>query len=158
MDGFLTKAKGAMNVLFCFVFFFSGPSPRHIEVPRLGGELELQLQAYTTATAAQDLSRVCYLHHSSLQHWILNPLSEARDRTNGYQSDLFPLRHNGNSQRMSLFNVQKFFRNLTRRVSDKAWTSLLAHLLAIQSWICGEITGVRTPDAEKNRGKKELSG
>ena len=49
-----------------------------MEVPRLGVELELQLPAYTTAT---DPSRVCDLHHSSWQRWILNPLSEARDWT-----------------------------------------------------------------------------
>ena len=34
-----------------------------------------------TATATWDLSLVCDLHHSSWQHPILNPLSEARDRT-----------------------------------------------------------------------------
>ena len=28
-----------------------------------------------------DLSCVCNVHHSSQQHWILNPLSEAKDRT-----------------------------------------------------------------------------
>ena len=33
---------------------------------------------YTTATATQDLGD---LHHSSWQHWILNPLSNAKDRT-----------------------------------------------------------------------------
>ena len=33
------------------------------------------------ATAAQDSSHTCNLHHSSQQHWILNPLSEAKDRT-----------------------------------------------------------------------------
>ena len=33
-------------------------------------------QPYTTATAMPDLSRVCDLHHSSQQHWILNLLSE----------------------------------------------------------------------------------
>ena len=52
-----------------------------MEVPKLGVELELQLLAYTTATATQDLSHVCNLHHSSLQHWILNPLRKTRDRT-----------------------------------------------------------------------------
>ena len=52
-----------------------------MEVPRLGVELELQLLAYATATAVRDLSHVCDLHHSSWQHWILNPLSGARDRT-----------------------------------------------------------------------------
>ena len=53
-----------------------------MEVSRLGVELELQqLLAYTTATATRDPSRVCDLHHSSWQQRILNPLSEARDRT-----------------------------------------------------------------------------
>ena len=52
-----------------------------MEVLRLGLELELQLLAYTTATATQDLSHVCDLHHRSWQRWILNPLSKARDRT-----------------------------------------------------------------------------
>ena len=46
-----------------------------------GVELELQLPAYATATATQDRSRVYDPHHSSWQHWILNLLSEARDRT-----------------------------------------------------------------------------
>ena len=36
---------------------------------------------YTTATAMLDLSCICDLHRSLRQHWILNPLSEARDRT-----------------------------------------------------------------------------
>ena len=52
-----------------------------MEVPRLGVELELQPLAYATAIAMQDLSHACDLHHSSRQCWILNLLSEARDRT-----------------------------------------------------------------------------
>ena len=52
-----------------------------MEVPRLGVELELQMPAYTTATATQDPSHTCNLHHGSGQHWILNPLSKARERT-----------------------------------------------------------------------------
>ena len=52
-----------------------------MEVPGLGTELELQLQACTTATARQDPSHICGLHHSSQQHWILNPLCQAKDRT-----------------------------------------------------------------------------
>ena len=50
-----------------------------MEVPRLGDESELKLLAYTTAT--WDPSRICDLHHSSWQCWILDPLSEARDQT-----------------------------------------------------------------------------
>ena len=52
-----------------------------MEVPRVGFELELQLLTYTTATAMWDPSLICDLHHSSQQHWILNPLRETRDRT-----------------------------------------------------------------------------
>ena len=52
-----------------------------MEVPRLGVELELQLLAYTTATATLDPSHVCDLHHSLQQCWILNSLSGARDQT-----------------------------------------------------------------------------
>ena len=52
-----------------------------MEVPRLGVESELQLLATATASATQDPSHVCDLHHSSQQCRILNPLSEARDGT-----------------------------------------------------------------------------
>ena len=60
---------------------FLGLHPLHMEGPRLGVELELQLLAYATAIETQDPSHICDLHHSSWQHWILNPWSEARDRT-----------------------------------------------------------------------------
>ena len=52
-----------------------------MEVPRLRVELELWLLAYAMATELPDLSHICDLHHSSRQRQILNPLSEARDRT-----------------------------------------------------------------------------
>ena len=62
-----------------FFLFFLGPYLQHMEVPRLGVKLELQLPIYTTATAMWDLSPDCSLHHSSQKHQILNPLSQARD-------------------------------------------------------------------------------
>ena len=46
---------GFYVILFYSVFF--GPNPQHIEVPRPGVESELQLPAYTTATAMPDPSR-----------------------------------------------------------------------------------------------------
>ena len=52
-----------------------------MEVLRLGVESELLLLAYAPATATQDPSPFCDLHHSSQQRWILNPLSEAKDQT-----------------------------------------------------------------------------
>ena len=63
-----------------FFFCFLGPHLHHMEVPRLGVQSELQLQAYTIATATQDLSHICSLQHSSRQRQILNPLSKARDQ------------------------------------------------------------------------------
>ena len=58
MDGFI----------FSFILFlvFLGPYPRHMEAPRIGVEIGAVSAAYTTA-------------HGQCQ--ILNPLSEARDRT-----------------------------------------------------------------------------
>ena len=41
----------------------------------------LQMPAYTTAIAMPDPSLNCNLHHRARQCQILNPLSEARDRT-----------------------------------------------------------------------------
>ena len=64
-----------------FLSFFLGSHPRHMEVPRLGVKWEIQLPAYTTATATQDLSHIRDLHHSSRWRQILNPLMKARDRT-----------------------------------------------------------------------------
>ena len=50
----IPEADGAREALENF--FFPGPHLRHIEVPRLGIELELQLLPYETDTATQDLS------------------------------------------------------------------------------------------------------
>jgi len=60
---------------FFFCFCFLVPHSRHMKVPSLGVQPELQLLAYTTATATPDPSCVCNLHHSSQQCQILNPLS-----------------------------------------------------------------------------------
>ena len=53
----------------------------HMDVPRLGVKLELQLLAYTVATATRNPSHIHDLCHSLWQHQILNPLIEARDHT-----------------------------------------------------------------------------
>ena len=67
--------------LLCVCVSFLGPHLWHMEIPRLGVESELQLLAYITAKAMQDLSDVCNLCHSSWLHWIFNPPREARDQT-----------------------------------------------------------------------------
>ena len=40
--------------LFCFVFWGWWVHSQHMEIPRLGVELELQLPAYAAATATPD--------------------------------------------------------------------------------------------------------
>ena len=90
-----------------FFCFFLMPHPQHMEVPRLGLESELQMSAYATATATPDPSLICNLYHSPLYHWILNPLSEARDRTRTpiVLVGLFPLHHNGTPDLVLLQSV-----------------------------------------------------
>ena len=66
---------------FNLFFFFLWPHLWHMQAPRLGVKLELQLQAYTTATTTPDLNCICDLLCSLRQCWILNSLSKARDPT-----------------------------------------------------------------------------
>ena len=47
-----------------FFSFYSWPHLQHVEVPRVGVKSELQLQAYTAATATQELSCICDLYHN----------------------------------------------------------------------------------------------
>ena len=55
-----------------FFFFFLRPHPRHVEGPR---------RRSCQPTATPHPSHVFDLHHNSWQHWILSPLSKARDWT-----------------------------------------------------------------------------
>ena len=83
-----------------------------MEVPRLGIKAELLLLAYTTASATPDPSHICNLHRSLWQHWILNPLSEARDQTCillDTSRILNPLSHNGNSAYFFFLSFFLFF-------------------------------------------------
>ena len=65
---------------FFFFFFFLRLHQWHMEVPRLGGQSELELPAYTTATAMRDPNFVIYTTaHSNAGS--LTPLSLARDQT-----------------------------------------------------------------------------
>ena len=91
---------------FFFFFFLLGLHLRHMEVPRVGIESELQPPAYTTATAMPDLSHVFNLHHSSQQCWILNWARPGMEPKSSQRlcRVLNPLSHHGNSPAcMSLF-------------------------------------------------------
>ena len=71
-------------VLFVFIFYlffvFLGLHLKHMEVPRLGIQSELQLPVYATATAMQDPSHV-WDTPQLMATLDLNPLIEAMDRT-----------------------------------------------------------------------------
>ena len=66
---------GIVEIFFSFLWLHLW----HTEVPGLG--VEVKLQATATVRATPDPSRICDLHRSLWQHGILNPLSEAGDRT-----------------------------------------------------------------------------
>ena len=63
LRGIYSNLKVEMNTIsnFTIFFFFLGPYLGHMEVPRLG--IELELKALTYATATQDPS--LDLHHGS---------------------------------------------------------------------------------------------
>ena len=73
--GILSLFSSLLSFLFFFFWSFLGLHLRHMQVPRIGVESELQLPAM------QDPSHVCNVYHSSQQCQILNSWSEARDRT-----------------------------------------------------------------------------
>ena len=119
------------NFKYQTFFFFLGPHLRHVEVPRLGVQLDLQLQATTTATAMPDLSCICNLCHSLRQHQILNTSSEARDWT-CVLTDTILVRNllidNGNSKNIDLkcsYNKKKNGRRRKRKKKktegEKLW-------------------------------------
>ena len=68
----------AIFFFFFFFFFFFGPNLWHMEIPKLGVELELVAAYFGAATATRDPSHcTCDLYPSSQNHQILNPLSKA---------------------------------------------------------------------------------
>ena len=112
-----------MFYLFIYLFCFLGLHPQHMEVPKLWVESELQLLAYTTATAMPDLSCICDLYCSSWQRQILNPLSEARDQTHTLMGTSWVhnlLKHNGN-----IYLLEK---------RKKKWRGNIVTLLYVFHW------------------------
>ena len=72
-----TISWSAFACSFCLFCLMAVPAAYTSSQAR--AELELQLPAYTTATATLDLRCSCDLHCSLWQCWILNPLSKTRD-------------------------------------------------------------------------------
>ena len=97
-----------------FFFFFLGPNPKHMEVPNLGVEPELQPPAYTTATETQiQAVSVTYTAvHCNAN--ILNPLGKARDWTHTLKDTSCVhnlLSHNENSENAQFLNVDNTFKH-----------------------------------------------
>ena len=103
--------------LFFFFFGFLGPYLRHMEVPRLGVESDLQLPAYTTATEMPDPSLyVCNLYHSSWQCHILNP-PRIEPMSSWMLVGSLLLSHDGNSS-------HDYFLPLFPDAQNKVWVGL----------------------------------
>ena len=100
MNKLTTQRNGSIHS-FSLLFFlegvFLGPHLHHMEVPRPEAEFELQLPAYTTATAMWDPSHICDLHHSSQQCWILNHWARPGIELMDTSQVLNPLNHNRKS-------------------------------------------------------------
>ena len=78
------SSRSLFDVIYLFILLFKATPPAcggSQARGLIGVSSELQLPAYTTATAMWDPSRVCNPHRSSWHCRILKPLSEARDRT-----------------------------------------------------------------------------
>ena len=63
------------NISNFFFFFFLGLQVQHMEFP------SLRIEWGCSCRSSHSHSNTSDLHHSSRHHWILNPLSRARDQT-----------------------------------------------------------------------------
>ena len=115
------------NFFLSFFFFllsvFLGLHLQHMEVPRLGNELEAAAAGlYLSSQQHQlpDLSCIFDLHHSSQQCLLFSPLSLTRDWTCVLMDASWvhlPLSHTGNSLKFLRYSQQKYFHLLIRSTS-----------------------------------------
>ena len=81
-------------------------SPKACGSSQARSQIRAAAEAYATATATPDPSRICDQCHNLRQPQIPYPLSKARDRTRiliDTSQILSPLSHNGNSRNSSAF-------------------------------------------------------
>ena len=83
-DSVFFTSSATLVIFYLFLFVFLGPHPQHMEVPRLGVELGLQLLAYTTA-------------HRNARFLTTEQGHGLNLCLHGYQLGLLPLSHGGNS-------------------------------------------------------------
>ena len=72
--------ENSVTVTFFFSFCFFRATHVAYGTSQAKGQIAA-IAAYTTVTATWDPTCICDLHHSSWQHWILNPPSKASDQT-----------------------------------------------------------------------------
>ena len=75
LSGILAPLESALSLSFSFLYFRAAGATNGSSQARV--KLELQLLAYTTATATWDLSYVCDLHHSS---WCWGKMTPSSDQ------------------------------------------------------------------------------
>ena len=77
----LQASLSFFSFLFFFFFGLLRAAPVAYRDSQARGQIGALAVGLHTVILTPDLSHVCDLHHSSQQHRILNPLSEARDQT-----------------------------------------------------------------------------
>ena len=125
---------------------FLGPLLRHMEVPGQGSNQSCSRRP-PAVTATRDPSRVCNLHHSSRQRWILNPLSEARDRTPNLMVPSrvhSPLSHDGNCY---LFRATPEAYGSSQARGQIGATAASLHHSAWRPWILNPMSEARIKPA-----------
>ena len=81
MEDLKNDSLGSRDPLKIFGFLFMA-TPEAYGISQARGRIGAAAAGLChTATATPDLTRISDLHHSLWQHRILNPLSEASDRT-----------------------------------------------------------------------------
>ena len=110
-----------------FFFVFLGLHSGHVEFPRLGVKLELQLQPVPQPQQHWIRATSGTYTTAHRQRWVFNPPERGQGlnlQPHGYWLDSFPLCHNGNSVRGNfLKELLKMYSSLDRvlRNSELVW-------------------------------------
>ena len=120
--------------LFCLSVFL-GLHPRHMEVPRLGVQLELQLLAYARATATQGPATA----HSNTGSLTTEEGQGSNPCVHGLWSGSLPMRHKGNSWPHFSHGRKSWLAPwpLLLRALIPSWGFHLRDLITSQRWYWG---------------------
>ena len=81
MHSFILLIYFILLYYFILLFYFLLSKATPVAYVNSQARGQIGATAVAIATVMQSPSCVCKLHHSSWQHWISNPLSEAREQT-----------------------------------------------------------------------------